>query len=79
MSLYFMFYKTLTWCILLQRKRKILEEKIANLNAAIDDASAHFRSEDGPNGVAVNSGEIESAIWENTVVLRFGSMGIRRV
>ncbi|KAM7518076.1 hypothetical protein LguiB_017038 [Lonicera macranthoides] len=46
----------------LERKRKILEEKIANLNAAIDDASAHFRSGDGPNGVAVSSDEIESAI-----------------
>ncbi|PPS14731.1 hypothetical protein GOBAR_AA05843 [Gossypium barbadense] len=45
-----------------QKTRKILTEKIAQLNSAIDDVSAQLRSEDAPNGVAVNSDEIETAI-----------------
>ncbi|KAJ9128429.1 hypothetical protein P3X46_035030 [Hevea brasiliensis] len=46
----------------LEKTRKILTEKIAQLNSAIDDVSAQLRSEDTPNGVAVNSDEIEAAI-----------------
>ncbi|XP_039065596.1 uncharacterized protein LOC120211045 [Hibiscus syriacus] len=46
----------------LEKTRKILTEKIAQLNSAIDDVSAQLQSEDAPNGVAVNSDEIESAI-----------------
>lgn len=48
----------------LQKTRKILTEKIAQLNSAIDDVSAQLRTEDDdpPNGVAVNSGEVEANI-----------------
>ncbi|PPS01665.1 hypothetical protein GOBAR_AA19002 [Gossypium barbadense] len=46
----------------LEKTRKVLTEKIAQLNAAIDDVSGQLRSEDAPNGVAVNSDEIEAAI-----------------
>ncbi|KAF8406725.1 hypothetical protein HHK36_008817 [Tetracentron sinense] len=42
--------------------RKILAEKIAQLNSAIDDVSGQLHSEDAPNGVAVTSDEIEAAI-----------------
>ncbi|XP_022772109.1 uncharacterized protein LOC111314757 isoform X1 [Durio zibethinus] len=45
----------------LEKKRKILTEKIAQLNSAIDDFSGQLRSEDAPNGVAVNADEIEAA------------------
>ncbi|XP_021284259.1 uncharacterized protein LOC110416574 [Herrania umbratica] len=46
----------------LEKTRKVLTEKIAQLNSAIDDVSAQLRTEDPPNGVAVNSDEIEAAI-----------------
>uniref|UniRef100_A0A2P2IX94 Localized to the inner membrane of the chloroplast n=1 Tax=Rhizophora mucronata TaxID=61149 RepID=A0A2P2IX94_RHIMU len=46
----------------LEKTRKILTEKIAQLNSAIDDVSAQLRSEDAPNGVASNSDEVEAAI-----------------
>ncbi|PON33102.1 inner membrane localized protein [Parasponia andersonii] len=46
----------------LEKTRKVLAEKIAQLNSAIDDVSAQLRSEDGPNGVAVSSDEIEATI-----------------
>ncbi|GMN34725.1 hypothetical protein TIFTF001_004862 [Ficus carica] len=46
----------------LEKTRKVLAEKIAQLNSAIDDVSAQLRTEDGPNGVAVGSDEIEAAI-----------------
>ncbi|KAJ8762153.1 hypothetical protein K2173_007306 [Erythroxylum novogranatense] len=46
----------------LEKTRKILTEKIAQLNSAIDDVSSQLRTEDTPNGVAVNSDEIEAAI-----------------
>uniref|UniRef100_A0A5B7C1X8 Localized to the inner membrane of the chloroplast n=1 Tax=Davidia involucrata TaxID=16924 RepID=A0A5B7C1X8_DAVIN len=46
----------------LEKTRKVLTEKIAQLNSAIDDVSGQLRSEDSPNGVAVNSDEIEAAI-----------------
>lgn len=45
----------------LQKTRKVLSEKIEQLNAAIDDVSAQLRSEETSNGVAVNSDEIEAA------------------
>lgn len=45
----------------LQKTRKVLAEKIEQLNAAIDDVSAQLRSEEATNGVAVNSDEIEAA------------------
>ncbi|XP_019414507.1 PREDICTED: uncharacterized protein LOC109326254 isoform X2 [Lupinus angustifolius] len=44
----------------LEKTRKVLAQKIEQLNAAIDDVSAQLRSEDAPNGVAVNS-EVEAA------------------
>ncbi|KAK7283467.1 hypothetical protein RIF29_13007 [Crotalaria pallida] len=44
----------------LEKTRKVLALKIEQLNAAIDDVSAQLRSEDGPNGVAVNTDEIEA-------------------
>ncbi|KAF4349388.1 hypothetical protein CsatB_007899 [Cannabis sativa] len=46
----------------LEKTRKVLAEKIAQLNSAIDDVSSQLRSEDGPNGVAVSSDEIEATI-----------------
>ncbi|KAJ1397586.1 hypothetical protein SESBI_31730 [Sesbania bispinosa] len=45
----------------LEKTRKVLAEKIEQLNAAIDEVSSQLRSEEGPNGVAVNSDEIEAA------------------
>lgn len=45
-----------------QKTRKILSEKIAQLNSAIDDVSAQLRAEDGPNGAAVASDEVEAAL-----------------
>ncbi|GLT59349.1 hypothetical protein SLA2020_321710 [Shorea laevis] len=46
----------------LERKRKILSEKIDQLNLAIDEISAQIRSEDAPNGVAVNSNGVEATV-----------------
>ncbi|XP_031270264.1 uncharacterized protein LOC116128645 [Pistacia vera] len=47
----------------LEKTRKILTEKIAQLNSAIDDVSTQLHAEDeGPNGVAVNSDEIEANV-----------------
>ncbi|KAJ8772810.1 hypothetical protein K2173_027987 [Erythroxylum novogranatense] len=45
----------------LEKNRKILTEKIAQLNSAIDDVSSQLHSEDTPNDVVVNSDEIEAA------------------
>ncbi|KAL1344050.1 hypothetical protein HN51_017956 [Arachis hypogaea] len=45
----------------LEKTRKVLAEKIAQLNDAIDDVSSQLRSEETPNGVAVNSDELEAA------------------
>lgn len=45
-----------------QKTRKILTEKIAQLNSAIDDVSSQLRAEDAPNGTAVASDEVEAAI-----------------
>ncbi|XP_077246928.1 inner membrane localized protein [Tasmannia lanceolata] len=46
----------------LEKTRKILTEKIAQLNSAIDDVSSQLRADDSPNGAAVNSDEVEAAI-----------------
>ncbi|KAK1304684.1 hypothetical protein QJS10_CPB11g02172 [Acorus calamus] len=46
----------------LEKTRKILTEKIAQLNSAIDDVSSQLRADDEPNGVAVKSDEVESNI-----------------
>ncbi|XP_038717158.1 uncharacterized protein LOC120010431 [Tripterygium wilfordii] len=46
----------------LEKTRKVLAKKIEQLNSAIDEVSSQLRSEDVPNGAAVNSDEIEAAI-----------------
>ncbi|KAG9442548.1 hypothetical protein H6P81_018402 [Aristolochia fimbriata] len=46
----------------LERTRKILAEKIAQLNDAIDDVSSQLRADDTPNGAAVASDEVEAAV-----------------
>ena len=46
----------------LQKTRKVLAQKIEQLNSAIDEVSSQLRTEDSPNGVAVNSDEVEPAI-----------------
>ncbi|URD93753.1 hypothetical protein MUK42_01335 [Musa troglodytarum] len=45
-----------------EKTRKALAEKIAQLNAAIDDVSSQLQPDDEPNGVAVTSDEFEAAI-----------------
>ncbi|GMH18899.1 hypothetical protein Nepgr_020740 [Nepenthes gracilis] len=45
-----------------QKARKILTEKIAQLNSAIDDVSAQLCPEDTPNGAVVNWDELETTI-----------------
>ena len=46
----------------LQRTCKILSEKIAQLNSAIDDVFAELHGNDAPNGVAVNSDEVGASM-----------------
>ncbi|CAL1355283.1 unnamed protein product [Linum trigynum] len=47
----------------LEKTRKILTDKIAQLNSAIDDVSSQLRSEDAPKeDTSVNPDEIEAAI-----------------
>ncbi|KAG6644761.1 uncharacterized protein LOC122317761 [Carya illinoinensis] len=46
----------------LEKTRKVLAEKIAQLNSAIDDMSTQLRSEETPNGVDVISDEVEAAL-----------------
>uniref|UniRef100_A0A1D1YCQ1 Bifunctional methyltransferase n=1 Tax=Anthurium amnicola TaxID=1678845 RepID=A0A1D1YCQ1_9ARAE len=46
----------------LEKTRKILTEKIEQLNSAIDDVSSQLRAEYGPNGTAVASDEVEAAM-----------------
>ncbi|XP_018505884.2 uncharacterized protein LOC103959201 [Pyrus x bretschneideri] len=46
----------------LEKTRKILAEKIAQLNSAIDDVSAQLHGDDAPNGAAVASDEVEASI-----------------
>ncbi|KAL9238081.1 hypothetical protein vseg_012555 [Gypsophila vaccaria] len=45
-----------------QRTRRILTEKIEQLNSAIDDVSSQLRSEGAPNGAAVNSDGVEAGV-----------------
>ncbi|KAJ0966780.1 hypothetical protein J5N97_023697 [Dioscorea zingiberensis] len=45
----------------LERTRKILAEKIEQLNSAIDDVSSQLRTDEAPNGTAVAADEIEAA------------------
>lgn len=45
-----------------QKQRKKLAEKIAQLNDAIDNVSTQLRSEEAPNGAAVSSDDIEALI-----------------
>ncbi|EOX90620.1 Uncharacterized protein TCM_000037 [Theobroma cacao] len=45
---------TASWNIRLHKTRKILTEKIAQLNCAIDDASAQLHEDDPSNGATVN-------------------------
>ncbi|XP_057500473.1 uncharacterized protein LOC130784581 isoform X1 [Actinidia eriantha] len=46
----------------LEKTRKILTEKIAQLNSAIDDISAQLHSRDAPNGAAGKSDELEASV-----------------
>ncbi|KAK9989981.1 hypothetical protein SO802_024966 [Lithocarpus litseifolius] len=46
----------------LERTRKILTEKIAQLNSAIDDVSAQLHGDEAPNGAAVNSDEVGASM-----------------
>ncbi|XAR73668.1 hypothetical protein NMG60_11007714 [Bertholletia excelsa] len=45
----------------LERTRKILTQKIDQLNAAIDEVSAQLHANDAPNGAAVNPDEVEAS------------------
>ncbi|KAL3736469.1 hypothetical protein ACJRO7_025417 [Eucalyptus globulus] len=45
----------------LEKTRKVLAEKIAQLNSAIDDVSAQLQPEDTPNGAAVPSDQVEAS------------------
>ncbi|XP_030528711.1 uncharacterized protein LOC115739639 isoform X1 [Rhodamnia argentea] len=45
----------------LEKTRKVLAEKIAQLNSAIDGVSAQLQPEDTPNGAAVTSDEVEAS------------------
>ncbi|XP_015889570.3 uncharacterized protein LOC107424318 [Ziziphus jujuba] len=46
----------------LQKSRKILNDKIEQLNSAIDEVSAQLRADHDPNGAAANPNEIEASI-----------------
>ncbi|KAL3514884.1 hypothetical protein ACH5RR_027601 [Cinchona calisaya] len=46
----------------LEKQRKKLSEKIAQLNSAIDDVSSQLRPENTPNEADVNSDEVEALI-----------------
>ncbi|CAN6463974.1 unnamed protein product [Victoria cruziana] len=46
----------------LEKTRKILTEKIAQLNSAIDEVSSQLRADDRTNGAAATSDEVEAAI-----------------
>ncbi|GJR24090.1 hypothetical protein Tco_0972617 [Tanacetum coccineum] len=45
----------------LEKTRKILTEKITQLNSAIDDVSAQLRADDPPNGSSVPINEVEAS------------------
>ncbi|KAG2314651.1 hypothetical protein Bca4012_065433 [Brassica carinata] len=44
----------------LEKTRKVLADKIAQLNSAIDDVSSQLKSEDTPNGAALSTDEVEA-------------------
>ncbi|CAM8922083.1 unnamed protein product [Rhodiola kirilowii] len=46
----------------LEKKRKLLADKIAQLNAAIDDVSSQLRTNEEPNGSAVYLNELEADV-----------------
>ncbi|XP_027079446.1 uncharacterized protein LOC113778507 [Coffea eugenioides] len=46
----------------LEKTRKVLTEKIAQLNSAIDEVSSQLRADDAPNGAAVTPDELEASI-----------------
>ncbi|KAJ0039935.1 hypothetical protein Pint_28735 [Pistacia integerrima] len=46
----------------LEKTRKVLTEKIEQLNSAIDDLSAQLHANDAPNESAVNSDEVEASL-----------------
>ncbi|XP_020598908.1 uncharacterized protein LOC110038407 [Phalaenopsis equestris] len=46
----------------LEKTRKILTEKIAQLNSAFDDVSSQLRADDDPNGAVQASDEIEASV-----------------
>ncbi|KAA8547608.1 hypothetical protein F0562_004037 [Nyssa sinensis] len=46
----------------LEKTRKILTEKIAQLNSAIDDVSSQLRADDDPNETAAHPDELEASI-----------------
>ncbi|KAK4348928.1 hypothetical protein RND71_031683 [Anisodus tanguticus] len=46
----------------LEKQRKKLAEKIDQLNSAIDDISTQLKSDDTPNGAAVNSDDVEAIV-----------------
>ena len=48
--------------VFLQKTRKLVEDKIAQLNSDLDDISSRFRSEDAPNEVTVDANEIQDYI-----------------
>ncbi|KAI3699287.1 hypothetical protein L2E82_43507 [Cichorium intybus] len=47
----------------LEKTRKILTEKIAQLNSAIDDVSSQLRADDPPNGSSVTTDGVEASSY----------------
>ncbi|KAF2291678.1 hypothetical protein GH714_028083 [Hevea brasiliensis] len=45
----------------LEKTRKVLSEKIQQLNSAMDEVSAQLHTDDSSNGTAVNSDEIQAS------------------
>lgn len=66
-TLHFFYWFTYEQCcvLLTQKTRKVLAEKIAQLNSAIDDVSSQLKSEDTPNGAALNTDEVEATAWNH--------------
>ncbi|XP_031404212.1 uncharacterized protein LOC116213429 isoform X2 [Punica granatum] len=52
--------KALELFSVLQKTRKVLTEKIAQLNSAIDEVSAQLRSEESPDATSVDPDEVEA-------------------
>lgn len=46
----------------------MLALKIEQLNSAIDEVAAEYRSESPTNGLAMDSDEVESIIWKNCCI-----------